>query len=81
MLSATQLEDYIKQGLACDYIKVLGDDGTHFEAVIVSPNFVGKNMLQQHQLVYAALGDRMRAEIHALSIKTFTPDNWMIASK
>lgn len=81
MLSATQLEDYIKQDLACDYIKVLGDDGTHFEAVIVSPNFVGKNMLQQHQLVYAALGDRMRAEIHALSIKTFTPENWAIVSK
>ena len=81
MLSATQIEDYIKQDLACDYIKVLGDDGTHFEAVIVSPNFVGKNMLQQHQLVYAALGDRMRAEIHALSIKTFTPENWAIVSK
>ncbi len=81
MLSAAQLENYIKQGLACDYIKVLGDDGTHFEAVIVSPAFVGQNMLQQHQLVYAALGDRMRAEIHALSIKTFTPEKWALASK
>jgi acid stress-induced BolA-like protein IbaG/YrbA len=76
LLSATQLEDYIKQGLACDYIKVLGDDGTHFEAVVVSAAFVGKSMVQQHQLVYAALGERMRAEIHALSMKTYTPEKW-----
>jgi len=55
---------------------VLGDDGTHFEALIVSPEFVGKTMVQQHQLVYAALGDRMRAEIHALSMKTLTPEAW-----
>lgn len=76
MLSAVQLENYINDGLACDYIKVLGDDGTHFEAIIVSPAFVGKSMVAQHQLVYAALGDRMRAEIHALSMKTYTPDAW-----
>lgn len=76
MLSAQQLETYITQNLACDYIKVLGDDGTHFEAVIVSPDFVGKNMVQQHQLVYGALGDRMRAEIHALSMRTLTPEAW-----
>jgi acid stress-induced BolA-like protein IbaG/YrbA len=76
LLSAAQLEGYITQGLPCDYIKVLGDDGTHFEAIIVSPAFEGKRMVQQHQLVYAALGDRMRAEIHALSMKTFTPQQW-----
>jgi acid stress-induced BolA-like protein IbaG/YrbA len=76
MLSATQLEDYIKQGLICDYVKVFGDDGTHFEAVIVSSAFEGRSMIQQHQLVYGALGDRMRAEIHALSMKTYTPSKW-----
>ena len=76
MLSAEQLANYITQNLVCDYIKVLGDDGTHFEAIIVSPAFVGKSMVQQHQLVYAALGDRMRAEIHALSMKTYTPEQW-----
>jgi len=76
VLSAQQLENYITQNLACDYIKVLGDDGTHFEAVVVSPAFVGKSMVQQHQLVYAALGDRMRAEIHALSMRTMTPEAW-----
>jgi len=81
LLSAAQLESYITQGLPCDYIKVLGDDGTHFEAVIVSPAFEGKRMIQQHQLVYAALGDRMRAEIHALSMKTYTPTAWAVLPK
>ncbi len=76
MLSAKQLESYITTHLDCDYIKVLGDDGTHFEAVIVSPAFEGKRMIQQHQLVYAALGERMKAEIHALSMQTFTPAAW-----
>jgi acid stress-induced BolA-like protein IbaG/YrbA len=77
VLSAQQLELYITQHLECEYIKVLGDDGTHFEAVIVSVAFSGKSMVQQHQLVYAALGDRMRAEIHALSMKTYTPEQWI----
>lgn len=76
VLSAAQVEAYIQSGLECDYIKVNGDDGTHFDAVIVSPAFDGKRMVQQHQLVYAALGDRMRAEIHALSMQTYTPAQW-----
>jgi acid stress-induced BolA-like protein IbaG/YrbA len=76
LLSAQQLEAYITQSLACEYIKVLGDDGTHFESVIVSDKFVGMTMVKQHQLVYAALGDRMRSEIHALSMKTYTPEQW-----
>lgn len=76
MLSAQQLEGYIQQGLPCTYIRVLGDDGTHFEAVVVSAAFEGKRMVQQHQLVYQALGDRMRAEIHALSMQTYTPQQW-----
>lgn len=81
MLSAKQLEEYIKQGLACNYIQVIGDDGTHFEGIIVSPEFENKSMVQQHQLVYAALGDRMRAEIHALSMKTYTPQKWKEINK
>ena len=76
MLSAEQLKSYITAGLACDYIQVLGDDGTHFEATIVAAAFEGKRMVQQHQLVYAALGDRMKAEIHALGMKTYTPSDW-----
>jgi acid stress-induced BolA-like protein IbaG/YrbA len=51
-------------------------DGQHFTAVIVSPAFAGKSRIQRHQIVYAALGDRMREEIHALSMKTLTPDEY-----
>lgn len=76
MLSAEAVKSYIIKNLACDYIEVIGDDGTHFEAIIVSPAFEGKRMVQQHQLVYAALGERMKAEIHALSMKTYSPSTW-----
>lgn len=76
MLSAEQLKTYIMSGLPCEHVEVRGDDGTHFEAVVVSAEFVGKNMVQQHQLVYKALGDRMREEIHALSLRTFSPRQW-----
>ena len=76
MLTAYQLKNTIVNGLPCDHVEVIGDDGQHFEAVIVSPQFTGKNRVQQHQLVYLALGDRMRAEIHALSMRTFAPDAW-----
>lgn len=77
MLTANELRSYIMDGLTSDYVEVLGDDGQHFEAVVVSPTFNGINMVQQHQLVYRALGERMRTEIHALSIKTFTPEAWV----
>ncbi len=76
MLTANELRNYITNGLPCDHVEVLGDDGQHYEAVVVSPQFTGKNKVQQHQLVYLALGDRMRAEIHALAMRTFTPDAW-----
>jgi len=76
MVTKEQIKDYVESALPCEYIRVDGDDGQHFEAVIVSPEFVGKNMVQQHQLVYKALGPRMGGEIHALSIKTLTPDEW-----
>ena len=76
MLSAEQLKSYITQHLTCDYIQVLGDDGTHFEATIVCPAFEGKRMVAQHQLVYAALGERMKVEIHALGLKTYSPSDW-----
>ena len=76
MLSASQLKNYIEDGLACEYCEVRGDDGTHFDAVIVSAEFVCKTMVQQHQLVYKALGHRMQQEIHALSMQTMTPESW-----
>lgn len=65
----------IAQGMSCLHLSVTGD-GRHFEAIIVSDEFSGKTRLQRHQRVYQTLGDRMRDEIHALSIKTFTPPEW-----
>jgi acid stress-induced BolA-like protein IbaG/YrbA len=75
MVAPEQVQKYIEEGLQCDHIQVVGD-GHHFEAVIVSPLFEGKNRVQQHQLVYKALGDRMKAEIHALSMRTLSPSEW-----
>ena len=68
------VKDFILQGLACEHIQVDGD-GRHFEAVIVSREFEGKGMLQRHKQVYQVLGDRME-NIHALSMKTLTPEQW-----
>ncbi|GGX19996.1 BolA family protein [Pigmentiphaga litoralis] len=70
-----QVRQYIVDGLACDHVDVQGD-GQHFEAVIVSSAFEGKRPVARHQLVYAALGERMRAEIHALSMRTLTPQEY-----
>lgn len=69
------IKSYIAAGLDCTHLEVEGD-GQHFSAVIVSPAFAGKRLIQRHQLVYAALGDRMKAEIHALSMKTLTPEEY-----
>ena len=69
------VKNYIAAGLECTHLEVEGD-GQHFNAVIVSPAFEGKRLIQRHQLVYAALGDRMREEIHALSMKTMTPQEF-----
>ena len=58
------------------YVEVEGEDGTHFSAIIVSDEFAGKSMVQQHQVVYKTLGTKMGNEIHALSMQTFTPEQW-----
>jgi acid stress-induced BolA-like protein IbaG/YrbA len=70
-----QVKSYIAAALPCEYVEVQGD-GRHFEATIVCAAFEGKRSVQRHQMVYAALGDRMREEIHALSMKTLTPGEW-----
>jgi acid stress-induced BolA-like protein IbaG/YrbA len=80
MITSNQLQGWIKDGLACDHIKVLGDDGQHFEALIVSPEFRGKMLVARQQMVYKTLGDKMRAEIHALSMKTLTPEEWQASN-
>lgn len=75
MVLAEDVKGYIEATLPCDWVEVQGD-GQHFEAIIVSASFAGKSRVAQHQLVYRALGDRMRDEIHALSMQTFTPEQW-----
>jgi acid stress-induced BolA-like protein IbaG/YrbA len=72
MVTPEDIKKYIESGLACEKVAVSGD-GQHFEAVIVSAAFEGKRLIARHQLVYAALGDRMKQEIHALSMKTIAP--------
>jgi acid stress-induced BolA-like protein IbaG/YrbA len=75
MVTPEKLRTYIEQGLSCVELQVTGD-GQHFEALIVSDAFGGKSRIQRHQLVYQALGDRMREEVHALSMRTLTPEEW-----
>ncbi len=75
-MTAEQLQQIIAAGLACEHLEVSGD-GRHWSAVIVSTEFEGKRPIVRHQRVYATLGDRMKTdEVHALSMKTFTPAEW-----
>jgi acid stress-induced BolA-like protein IbaG/YrbA len=75
LVDPASIEESIRNGLSCTHLEVRGD-GAHFDAVIVSPAFSGLSRVRQHQLVYGALGDRMREEIHALSMKTYSPEEW-----
>jgi acid stress-induced BolA-like protein IbaG/YrbA len=75
MVTPESVKSGIQAGLACEHLEVIGD-GQHFQAIIVSAAFEGRSRVQRHQLVYAALGERMREEIHALSMKTLTPEEW-----
>lgn len=75
MVTPEAIQTYIREKLACDHLAIEGD-GAHFQAVIVSAVFDGKSRVQRHQIVYTALGDRMREEIHALSMQTLTPAEW-----
>jgi acid stress-induced BolA-like protein IbaG/YrbA len=70
--TASDVREFIARGLACQHLEVEGD-GRHFFATIVSPEFEGLSRVRRHQRVYTALGDRMREQIHALSMKTLTP--------
>ncbi|HEY9199062.1 MAG TPA: BolA/IbaG family iron-sulfur metabolism protein [Gammaproteobacteria bacterium] len=75
-MQAEQIKQLIEDGLPGCQAIVTGDDGAHFEATVVSERFVGQSMVKQHQMVYATLGNRMEAEIHALALRTLTPDQW-----
>lgn len=73
------IERFIVEGLVCEHVEVEGD-GRHFFATIVSNEFEGTSRIARHQRVYRALGDRMREQIHALSMKTLTPSEWTLAA-
>ncbi len=76
-MTSEQLQHIIATGLACDHLHVQGD-GRHWYATIVSTAFAGKRAIQRHQMVYATLGEKIRNdEVHALSMKTLTPDEWV----
>lgn len=67
------IRQLIESGLPGARAEVRGDDGVHFEATVVAEQFAGKLPLARHRMVYATLGERMGGEIHALSLKTLTP--------
>lgn len=67
------IEQMIRAGLPDAEVRVSGDDGVHFEAVVTSPSFAGKSTLQRHRMVYATLGELMGREIHALALSTELP--------
>ena len=73
MVTPESIKQGIEAGFACERVEVVGD-GQHFQALVVAAGFAGKSRVQRHQMVYAALGERMREEIHALSMRTLTPE-------
>ena len=73
-MNANQIQQLIEAGLPGARAQVQGDDGVHFEATVVAEAFRGKLPLARHRMVYATLGERMGGEIHALSLRTLTPD-------
>lgn len=78
MFSAERIKDLLEKQLADCEAVVIDDvgDGEHFSARVASTEFVGKSLVQQHQLVYKALAEHMHRDIHALALKTYTPDRW-----
>ena len=72
-MNKESIQALIQQGMPEAIVKVIGDDGQHFEATVVCESFEGKRLLQRHQQVYACLGEKMGNEIHALRLSTLTP--------
>lgn len=77
MVHRDDIKKLIEEGLPGSEAIIKGDDGSHFEGVVICPDFAGKGMLAQHRMVFDTLGNRMQSgEIHALSLRTFTPEQW-----
>ena len=80
-MTADQIRDMIAAGLVCEHITLQGD-GRHWFTTMVSAAFEGKRAIQRHQMVYATLGEKMKTdEVHALSIKAYTPAEWAALPK
>ena len=75
-MTADEVTRMILAGLPGAQARVMTDDDTHFEAIVIAEQFAGKRPLQRHQMVYAGLGERMGREVHALSIQAYTPAEW-----
>jgi acid stress-induced BolA-like protein IbaG/YrbA len=73
-MDSSTVQNLIQQAMPDARVEVHGPDGVHFEALVVSAAFAGKLPLARHRMVYATLGDRMGGEIHALSLRTLTPE-------
>jgi acid stress-induced BolA-like protein IbaG/YrbA len=73
-MDSSTVQSLIQQGMPEAKVEVRGPDGVHFEALVVSPAFAGKLPLARHRMVYATLGDLMGGAIHALSLRTLTPE-------
>ena len=78
MMPIEDLRTMLETAFPGDQIQLTSpmEDDNHFQLVVVSPQFEGKSMVQQHQLVYRAVGDAMREAVHALALRTFTPAQW-----
>ena len=79
-MDADTIKGMIEAGMADAEVQVEGD-GSHFQALVICESFAGKNMVQQHKMVYQTLGDAMKEAIHALSLRTLTPEGWAEAKK
>ncbi len=74
-MQAEDVKTLIESGISGAQVQVQGD-GDHFEATVISSAFEGKSMVQQHQLVYGSLGDALQGAVHAIALRTFTPEQW-----
>jgi len=79
-MTANEVNDRIQRALPGAQVQVRSDDNVHFEALVVAPQFDGLRTIKRHQLVYAALGEAVGGEIHALSLDTPTPAEWAARS-
>jgi stress-induced morphogen len=77
-MNPEEIRSRIARGIPNAQVEVMDLTGTsdHFQALVISEQFQGKTMIEQHQMVYRALGDAMREAIHALTLKTYTPEQW-----